>query len=427
MSPRSRSTAVVSLVGVALILSACSDETPVAPDLTPLANVESMASPKGTFHRFVSIGTSISMGWQSDGVLGATQSQSWTAQLARLASRDQTSPLIGGFGCRAPLIAPLASGVRLSGEAAGAPPASFACAANEPGATIPSQNVAISAARTFDALNTTPENVADPFYQKLYPRILPPGTTQLEAALSQKPKFISVELGGNEVLDARSGIAIVGATITPYETWAPQYTLLTNKVASSVQQGILVGLLRDAASFPSFRRGAEIWNDRGALLVAFHVAVSNDCADSPNLVFVPVRIPVAVATGLQLKAAGQPPFVFSCAGAAPQVQDFVLTPDEVAVVNNQLTRMNAHIEITARRIGYAYMQLDVLYGRIDLKPPFSSVQLMTSSQPYGPLISLDGIHPNNFGHTVLAQAAARAINHRYGMGIPPTLPFIAGR
>lgn len=373
------------------------------------------AAAQGVFHRFVSIGTSVSMGWQSDGAIAATQRESWTAQLARLAGREQTLPLLSEPGCRSPLKAPLSTGIRLSGEPAGAPAATLSCAPLEQGIRIPAQNVSISAAKTFDALNTTPETQFDGFYQKLYPRILPRNTTQLQAALRQNPKFISVELGANDVIDARSGIAIVGATITPFPTWASQYSTLVREVARHVRQGILVSLLKDASTFPSFRRGAEIAADRATLLAAFNVNVLPDCDASPNLIFVPVRVPTAIAAGLTARAQQQPAVPFSCAGGGPTAQDFVLTPGEVAIVNGQMAQMNAFIAAQADKHGFAIVPLEVLYGRPDLKAPFSSVQLMTSMQPYGPLMSLDGIHPSGAGHAIIAEAAAAAIRAQYGI------------
>jgi hypothetical protein len=61
------------------------------------------------------------------------------------------------------------------------------------------------------------------------------------------------------------------------------------------------------------------------------------------------------------------------------------------------------------------------------KAAFSVVTMMTSPTPYGPLVSLDGIHPSDAGHAVLASAAARAINARYQFGIPESASYIAFR
>lgn len=427
MSPRYRTLSAALFATVAI--SACADAPPTSPAVMSGISEMRAPAPPGLFHRFASIGTSVSMGWQSDGAVAATQAESWTAQLARLAGRSQSAPLIDGTGCRSPLAAPLATGVRLSGEGAGASAASFSCAPLVPGMSVPSQNVAIAAAKTRDALLTTPETQTDEFYQKLYPRILPPNTTQVQAALSQKPKFVSVELGANDVLDARSGIAlpVAGGTITPFPEWAAHYDQVVDAVAREVRYGLLVGLISDASDFPSFRRGAEIWADAPTMLAAFHVAVQPDCEASPNLIFVPVLVPTAIAAGGQARAQSLPPVPFSCAGGGPTTRDFILTPNEVAIVNGQLAQMNAYIAATAQRIGFAHMELQSLYGLPDLKPPFSAVALMTSYEPYGALISLDGIHPSTNGHAVIATAAARVINQRYGLQIPTARAWIAFR
>lgn len=417
-------TLAVSLLAVAVVVSACRDGTaPTGP--TTQGGLQQQSEGRGVFERYVAIGTSVSMGWQSDGLNAVMQSEAWTAQLARLASRDLDLPLIAGTGCRAPLVAPLASGTRTSGEGAGLPAAQALCAPLQSGITLPTRNVAIAGARTSDALGTTPENQSDPFYARLYTRILPPGHTQLTAALSLDPKFVSIELGANEVMGARSGIAIPGVTIVPFAAWAAQYTSLVDAVAAEVKRGVLVGLIEDVASFPSFRRGGELYADRAAFLAGFHVQVNGNCENSANLMFVAVRVATAVATGLAQKARGLAPYDLTCADGGQGAQDFVLTPAEAAVVNSVLAQMNAHIAATAQRHQFALVYLQELYGRPDLKPPFSVVQFMTSLNPYGSLVSLDGIHPSGEGHAILAAAAARAINERYGYGIPLPNAIIA--
>jgi hypothetical protein len=42
---------------------------------------------------------------------------------------------------------------------------------------------------------------------------------------------------------------------------------------------------------------------------------------------------------------------------------------------------------------------------------------LTSDTPYGPLISLDGVHPSAAGHHILAREAAKALNVTYHFGI----------
>jgi len=52
------------------------------------------------------------------------------------------------------------------------------------------------------------------------------------------------------------------------------------------------------------------------------------------------------------------------------------------------------------------------------KPPFSLAVLLQSPTPFGPLFSLDGLHPSAAGSRVLAKAAAHALNVTYNLGIP---------
>lgn len=411
------------------VTTACTD-APIAsaPTLEALddAAIAFQSEGRGAFHRYVAIGTSVSMGVASDGVIAASQQQSWPAQLARIAHRDMTLPLIGLPGCRSPLRAPLASGVRLSGEGAGANPAALSCAPNVEGVVLPTQNLAVNGASTRDALFTTPENITNPNHRGVISRVLPPGATQISALLEQNPKIVSIEFGANEVLGATSGIAIPGVSMYPVSAWAPLYTQLVDQAAQTAKYGILVGLIRDAATFPGLRRGSELYADRAMFAAAFNVTVSADCDGSPNLLFVPVRVPTAVGTGLAMRRAGAGPYTLSCTGAPANFTDYLLTPDEVAIVNGQLAQMNAFIRAEAERVGFAHFELEELYGRSDIKPPFSVVALMTTAQPYGVYTSLDGLHPSGEGQRVLAEAAARAIDRRYGFNMLGGL-LIAGR
>ena len=353
------------------------------------------------------------MGWQSDGVFFATQSGSWPAQLAAMAGRTLSQPYIDTPGCRSPLVAPLLSFVRVSGESAAADPSTLVCAPLREGVTLPVNNVSISGALTQDALLTTPQATTD----RLYSRVLQPGMTQVSTMMALNPKLVSVELGSTEVFAARSGIAIPGVSLFPLELWKALYGQVLDSVQKVTKMAVVAGLIADAGNFPAFRRGAELWDDR-LEFAGFNVAVAADCNGSPNLLFVPIRVPLAVATGAQLAAQHLGPATLSCAAGGPTDQDLVLTPAELAVVNAQIQAMNAHIRSEATRRGFAFFELGALYDRIGLKGPFSVTALMTTAAPYGPLISLDGIHPSAAGAAVLAHAAAAALNETYGLGLP---------
>lgn len=408
-----------------VFLSACADDS-TAPTAAPSANLltpDLSSEGLGVFQRYVAIGTSISMGVQSDGVYAATQQTSWPAQLARLANRELTLPLISFPGCASPFAAPLVSGKRLSGEPAGLPFAQRQCAPNEPGVVLPAGNVAIDGARTGHALTATPEN-PDPGHAVQYPRVLPPGMSQVTAMESQNPKIVSVELGGNDILGASHGFYAPGVNVVPVFAWEPQYRQVAARVDATAKHAVLVGLVDDVRSFPAFRTGAEFWNAR-ATFAPFNVAVSADCTNSTNLLFAPYIVPVAVGTGAYYNSKGYGPYTLSCANFPAPAEDYILDAADVAAVNAQLAAMNAVIRNEAGTRGFAYFPLGALYEDVVTKPAFSAVAIMTTAQPYGPYISLDGIHPSAEGARVIADAAARALNAAYGLGIPTTAGALA--
>lgn len=408
------------IVAACLVL-ACQDGTPSNPT-SPIAT-QNESEGRGIGQRFYAVGTSISAGTCSDGNVASCQNMSWVAQVVRAMHRQPVLPLIGGAGCRAPYASPLITFKRTSGESVTVPDATVLCAANEPGVVLPTQNLAIPGALTGDALASTPETKTDPYGSQLYRRFLPLGESQITALEKSDPKFVSVELGANDVLGILSGVVVPGVTFVPFAGWAPQYNTVLDRVGAVTKQALLVGLGRNIAQLPNLRRGSELWADRAAFLAAFNVEVSANCDGNANLIVVNVVVPGAVANGLGRRAAGLTPFVLSCAEGAFNVQDRILTPAEAAAVDAHLVQMSDHVRGQAALRGYPYIELEVLYGIA--KAPYSVVAQMTTGTPYGPNISMDGVHPSAAGHTIIASAALRAIEDRYNLGIDAATPGIS--
>ena len=410
--------ALVSVLGLAA--SACSSDQLVAPPPSaaqPSAPSASLFSARPVFARYVAIGTSISAGVQSDGLIFATQATSWPAQLDAAVARILKQPYIGGAGCASPILTPLILATRLSGESALTPAANLSCAPLLPGVTLPVDNVSLNGALTLDALQTTPQNIQDPGNAQIYARVLQPGMTQVSSMLARDPTIVSVELGSNEVLGAISGIT-PAASLFPEGVWQPLYDQVLFAVKSKTNTAVVVGLINDLRSVPAIRRGNELWDDRAEFSL-FHVNVLPDCQNSTNLIFVPLSVTVAAAAGLSSAQHGGPFVPFSCTPSPnPLATDFILTSAEADVVNAQMHTMSAHIQAEAALLGFAYFDLGALYDRTDIKGPFSLTKLMTSFTPFGPFFSADGVHPTGAGQTILARAAAQALNNKYGLGVP---------
>lgn len=406
-----RRWALVMYALSAVTLTACEDD-----------NIRTLG-PRGRddFERYVSIGTSISQGFQSNGIVYTGQVNAWPALLARQARVGFDSPLIQAPGCNPPLIAPLAFSRLLSGGSAAQ--GDTTCAPNFPDVSLPENNVAIAGALTGEALSLTARAAAqgsDRNKRQRYSRVLLPDQTQVTAMMAQNPTFVSVELGANEVLGAvTSGVVIAGASYVPYAAWEPAYNQVVDSVAKTGAKAMLVTVPRVGA-IVSLVPGSEIWAERFSFQ-QFGVLVQADCNGSTNLVFAPSKVLGLIGLA---RATGRPQPLF-CSNniPAPPSPDYVLTPADVTTLNAVVGQMNDHIVALATQHGWALLDANVALDQVvsetrARRPAFSLIKLLSCALPYGPYISLDGVHPGNIGHQLIANYAINAINARYSFALP---------
>ncbi len=397
-----------------VFLAACSQDRTTGP------------AGQAAFQRFVSIGTSLSMGVQSDGVVYFSQQHDWTKLLAHQAFASFSQPLIAPPGCFSPLIAPLQFNRRLSGISASAnqttsiPDTTCVLFGS---ITLPTNDVAIDGANTYDALFVTPETTAVEGVKRRrqYRLVLPPKTTQVTAMMQQNPTLVSVELGANEALGAASGIifpkagyrgAAAQGTVVPNAVWQPVYDQLIDSVKKTGAKVMLVGIPK-TNGFVSLRTGDELYQDRVAFQ-GFGVIIAADCQGNTNSIFVPIKVTTAVGTA---QATGQPQ-TLSCTDQ-PGAQDNILTPADIQALNALIDGMNSHIQSVAQANGWAYVDLSTVWAQwVQRRAPFSVAVMFTCNNPYGQYVSLDGVHPNAQGYQEMANAAADALDATYGFAIP---------
>ena len=242
---RTWSLSVLAFASFALV--ACSEDRTTGP------------AGQDAFSTYVSIGTSVSMGVQSDGVFYATQQHAWPALLAHQAFARFTEPLLQGPGCYSPLIAPIQFTRRLSGAQYPGINAQDQICALLGGTTLPANNVAIDGATTYAALrvtsdttNAAPTNVESDQRKRLYRAVLPLKQSQVTSMMAQKPTLVSVELGANEVLRTVLGGILVPAqayrqpdgtfTYYPITLWQPQYDAIVDSVNKTGAKALLVSV-----------------------------------------------------------------------------------------------------------------------------------------------------------------------------------------
>ncbi len=400
-----------------VVLAACSDDRTTGP------------AGQEAFTRYVAIGTSLTMGVQSDGVAYFTQQGDWTKLLSHQAFAQFSQPLISAPGCFSPLIAPLQFSRRMSGLSASANvaanPADTACTAFG-SYSLPTNDVGIDGANTYDALRVTPETtfVESVKRRRQYRLVLPPKTTQVTAMMRQNPTLVSVELGSNEVLGVTTGLVLPAAayrtpfTLVPNAVWQPVYAQVLDSVKKTGAKAVLVGV-PNVSNIVSFRTGDELWQNR-AEFANFGVIVNADCQANANLIFVPIKVATAVGTAQATGTA----FNLRCTDV-PGTQDNILTPADVTTITAVVAGMNSFISSQASANGWAYFDLNTVLAKgIANRGPYSVVKQLTCLRPYGQFVSLDGVHPNVQGYQEIANAAADALNAAYGFAIPSNLQTV---
>src|ERR1035437_735687 len=393
----------------------------------------------GAFGNYIAIGTGLSMGVQSGGVLYESQVEAWPALLAHAAGAGfafvVTDTIVSGVsrfaipmfrapGCQPPLVAPLRMGVYLSGVSTANTDSS--CAGTLNSLAPPLSNLALQGATAWAALNLTPRVLLNasasysPGDRARYPLVLGAAQSQVTALRIEGASIVSVELGLTEVLGAATSGLLVPATsysqsspytYVPASVFASVFSAIADSVKVTGAKAVLLSVPKVSALY-SLRPAAELWNDRGEL-ATFGITVTADCGTSANLVFTATRVPSLAAA---YSATGVPQSL-SCIDV-PGTADAILTPADVATLDAVVMQMNAQIQQIASQNGWAFADLvDVYPQPLSARPVYSAADQLTCVSPYGGSTSLDGVFPNLAGHAAIASAVASAIDAKYGSSI----------
>lgn len=436
MRVAARHTLLLATAALAtLALGACvGDDQGVIPQSTPVNG-------GGLFQRYVSMGNSITAGYQSGGIVDTLERNSYANQLAARAGAAFTQPLLQGPGCPQPFIAPLI--------AAPAPPAGAPCARTETYAQPFTSNVAVPGVRIADVF-VTPNNPTVDF-QRLY-ALLTGGKSEVKAMQDAQPTFVSAWLGNNDALEAAVS-GYVGPTaqypdsvLTPLAKFSASADQLGAAIKASGTQGaVLIGVVFADSAAPVLQPGAYFFLSRDANGNFNGKPVSPTCSPVTAL-----GQPNPYAANLVSFRILSDPTVtqIDCTGATAGGL-YVLTADEQAILDQRVAAYNAKLQAVATANGWLYVNpMDVLRpyltgasavtgGRFNqvrkcqlLATAATAAQFQTAvlnSCPvtgptaapgfFGALISYDGVHPSTAAHTLVAKALAGAINAKYGTTI----------
>src|SRR6266478_313254 len=216
-----------AVLGLVLAAAACNDDQLNR----PFGNVP--VDP--LFERYVSMGNSITAGFQSGGINDSTQLQSYAVLLARGMHSPFFAPLLNKPGCPPPYTNVFTQ-TRVSGGT------STTCALRKiPNPAPPFiSNTAVPGAWVIDIYN----NAAGAHPNTLTQFILG-GLTQVQMLERAHPTFVTVWIGNNDVLTAATSSTNAGDStlITPIATFQTNYgAMLDSILAVGPQAVVLIGV-----------------------------------------------------------------------------------------------------------------------------------------------------------------------------------------
>lgn len=378
------------------------------------------------FERYVSLGNSITAGFQSGGILVDMQEQAYPVLLAEKADAPFGIPALTPPGCPPPLVGPLTT-QRTSTD--------VECALRSFDAPDVVQNLGVPGA---DAGNFT-----DPLGTgTILNTLILGGRTQLRAMQDADPTLVSVWLGNNDAL----GAALSGdtTTLTSIDAFQSEYGEIVSAVlATDAQDAVLIGVLNPMTVAPALQPGAYFWaiaqNPPPGLPT---LDVSANCAPfdavgNPNPGGARLVSFVYVAG---LIAAGADPIVIDCAPDAPGL----LNETEMLTIATRIAAFNAYIEQQASANAWIYIDPRPAFVIPALADPdrvrkcqdlatatdaASFQAAVLSSCPvdldpgteqtfFGSYISFDGIHPSAEFQAVFADTLADRLNAAHGLSLP---------
>lgn len=401
------------------------------------------------FDRYVSLGNSITAGFQSGGIVDTLQLRAYPVILAARAGADFGVPLLARPGCPAPFTAPLI-------PPTGTPPCALRITSTVPPVV---QNLAVPGVR-INELFTLPTAPSQQGLLTLY-TLITGGRTQAQAMIDAEPTFVSAWIGNNDALGAALG-GIVGPLAAGADSNLTRLTVFQQGVnalgaainASTAEGALIVGVVDPVVSVPLLQPGAYFYlaatpsTTNPAIRLYQGRPVNANCSPVNNL-----GQPNPLSRNLvSFQILSRPATEFPEINCDPAAQGgaFLLDPTEVATIRARIAQYNAALQALATANNWAYVDPNTIFaGLVNQTTTVSGLALYQNARKcqllatattaaqlqdavlrscpvtgataapnfFGSLFSLDGVHPSTAAHRIIAGNFAAAINAKYGTSL----------
>ena len=372
------------------------------------------------FTRLVAIGNSLTMGIQNGGLVETRQAGCYAAQVARqmgktvltsgVATNQPEEFVMPGYGAPGtagslellsllpPTIAPI--------QGAGVP-----VNTTYPGVY---NAMAVSGANASDVLSTV-TSASNP----LFDLVLRGQGTMIQQTAALQPTFVLLWIGANDVLREVTR----GVPATEVAAFEADYRQIVTAITSlPTYTGMVAGNIPDVTTIP--------------FTTTIPPFVVNPATQTPVLIdghLVPL---IGPSGPLTLPGPGTPGDLVTLGASSLMAQGFgiptalggngqplpgvvILTPAELVHISQRVHDLNQVIDDVAAEFGYPVADVNALL--IEAAGPGLEVGGFNYGRALvtGGLFSLDGIHPTDMGHALVANLFIEAINEAYGATLQP--------
>ncbi len=259
---------------------------------------------------------------------------------------------------------------------------------------LKTHDLAFSGAKLADALRERPTAPLDSESDLV---LSPYSGSQVEIIESLSPDLTLCWIGSDDALSAILAYDRLDASqLTPVSQFEADFAELSRRVGAASKRVVF-------ANIPNLTNIAFTMDP--ADLAAY---AGSDFGLPPGY-----RTSLVIATALRLK------LVDASVLSDPSL---VLDPTEVATIQNRIDTFNGIIAKDAAAIGAPVVDLASLFDQIEANGyPLFGITLR--NKMLGGVFSLDGVHPSNIGHAVIANEFIKTINSYFGLSVPELHPL----
>jgi lysophospholipase L1-like esterase len=385
---------IITLLSISILFIACEDRT----DLTEPADVVNTGNV--SFAKFVSIGNSLTAGYQSSALYKSAQMYSYGNLIANQVKTIYEQPIISDPGIGGRMAVKSLEPFSTESQASSGVPENANLETSYNNLGIPGIVLA-------DVLTTEASPSDYVGINPLIDVVLRGKGSVITQALSSQPTFMTIWIGNNDIL----GYATSGGLrqYTPIEgttTFGVLYTQMLATISQAGIQNVVVANIPDVSAIPFFTTiGGQLQLQGISTIVGTKSDGSIAQLDLTKNLFT-LQASAELAAGKGQSANN------------PLSNGVILDEDEIRTAKTIIASYNSSISSAAAQFGFKIADMNSFFNNVAQNGIVADGVEFSAIYVTGGLFSLDGVHPSSQGYGVIANKFIEVINKEYSAKIP---------